>query len=111
MLVENLINKINFNDSCVNKLFCENGSVILNIDLCMWKQKEYKEGEPELKEAVLKFVNIKNYNWNSEKTEKDIDYDSIIDITYDGSIVKIILEDEDISIVTFQCREVQFDIL
>ena len=106
MLVTELVKKINFNDSCVNKLVHENDMVILNLDLCMWKQKEYHDGEPELKEVVLEFMNSTNYNWDSEKREEDIDYDSIIDITYEESTVKIVLEDEDVSILTFECSEV-----
>ena len=47
MLVTELIKKINFNDSCVNELVYTNGTVILNIDLCMWKQNEYQDGDPE----------------------------------------------------------------
>jgi len=109
MLVTELVEKINFNDSCVNELVYANGMVILNIDLCMWKQKEYQDGEPELKEVTMKFLNSTNYNWNSEKTEKDIDYDSIIDITCEENSVKIVLDDEDVSILTFECREVQID--
>lgn len=109
MLVTELVKKINFNDSCVNELICANGTVILDIDLCMWKQREYQDGDPELKEVILKFLNSTRYNWDSEKTEKDIDYDSIVDITYKESIVKIVLEDEDVSILTFECSEVQID--
>ncbi len=109
MLVTELIKKINFNDSCVNELVYINGAVILNIDLCMWKQKEYQDGAPELKKVIFKFLNVTNYNWDSEKKEEDIDYDSIIDITCEESIVKIVLEDEDISILTFKCSEVQID--
>ena len=40
MLVTELIKKVNLNDSCVNELVYANGTVILNIDLCMWKQNE-----------------------------------------------------------------------
>lgn len=109
MLVTELVKKINFNDSCVNELIYVNGTVILDIDLCMWKQKEYQYNDPELKEVILKFLNSTKYNWDSEKIEKDIDYDSIVDITYEEGIVKIVLEDEDVSILTFECSEVQID--
>ena len=47
----------------------------------MWKQNGYQDKEPELKKVILKFLNVTNYNWDSEKDEKDIDYDSIINIT------------------------------
>ena len=109
MLVTELIKKINFNDSCVNKLVYANGTVILSIDLCMWKQREYQDGASELKEVTLRFLNSANYNWDSEKREDEIDYDSIVDVTCEESIVKIVLEDEGVSILTFECSEVQID--
>ena len=109
MLVTELIKKVNLNDSCVNELFYANGTVILNIDLCMWKQNEYQDGDPELKEVILKFLNSTNYNWDSEKREDEIDYDSIVDVTFEEGTVKIVLEDEGISILTFKCSEVQIN--
>lgn len=48
----------------------------------MWKQREYKDGEPELKEVILTFINVTNYCWDSEKCEE-------------------------VSILTFECNEVQ----
>lgn len=110
MLVTELVRKINFHDSCINKLIYTEKTVVLNIDLCMWMQKEYQDGEPELKEVTLKFLNVAKYNWDSEKNEEDIDYDSIIDFTYEKSIVKIVLyDDKNVSILTFECSEVQMD--
>ena len=104
-----IIKNINFNDSCVNWLHREIDTVILNIDLCMWKQKGYQEEEPELKQKFLKFLNVKNYNWDSEKKEDEIDYDSIIEFTCIGNAIKIVLEDDDVSVLTFECTEVQMD--
>ena len=109
MLVKELLEKVSFNDSCVNELKYIKGTVILNIDLCMWKQKDYKDGEPELKEVTLTFLDSKDYKWESDKDEEDIEYDSIIDITFEDKMVKIVLEDEDISILTFKCCEVQMN--
>ena len=75
----------------------------------MWKQKEYQDGDPELQEVIMNFLNVTNYNWDSVKREEDIDYDSIINVTYEEGTVKIVLEDEDVSILTFECSEVQID--
>lgn len=44
-----------------------------------------------------------------EQLRNSIDYDSIIDVTCEESTVKIVLEDEDVSILTFECSEVQID--
>ena len=109
MLVTELVKKIDFNDSCVNELVYANETLILNIDLCMWKQIEYQDGDPELKKVILKFLNSRNCNWDSEKREDEIDYDSIVDVTFEEGTVKIVLEDEGISILTFKCSEVQIN--
>lgn len=106
MQVTELLNKINFHDSCVNTLIYKNGIIILNIDLCMWQQTGYKAGEPELKEIILKFFNVTNYKWDSVKNETDIDYDTILDIMYKDNIVKIVMQDQEISILEFKCNSV-----
>ena len=58
---------------------------------------------------MLKNCRYQNSNWDSEKREDEIDYDSIVDVTCEESIVKIVLEDEGVSILTFECSEVQID--
>ena len=103
------IKEFDFHDSCVNKLEYRDDSIFLDIDLCMWKQNDYKEGQQELKRVVLKFLDVKNYNWDSEKTEEDIDYDSIISATYNENNVKIVMGDDVVSVLSFECSGVIFD--
>ena len=115
MLVTELIKSINFNDSCVNKIVCLNDMVVMNIDLCMWKQKGYKENDPELKEVDVIFCGVTNYNWDSDKSEKAIDYDTIIQIKVEDNKIEIVLEDEEVSkeskvsVLSFECNEVQLN--
>ena len=78
-------------------------STIASVDLEVgdkrsdhWQQKEYKSSMPELKEINLKFINVINYNWNSEKSEKNIEYESILEFTYYKNIVHIVLEEVEI---------------
>ena len=107
MLVSELLNKYNFHDSNVVELLHDQQDLIFKLDFCNWEQKDYVEGDEDIKEMYLKFKNIKNFVWDSPKTERDIDYDTILDITYINRNVKIILEDEDISIVKFTCDSVE----
>lgn len=113
MIATELVKKINFHDSFVNKIIFSNGIVVMNITLCMWKQEGYKEGDPELKEVDITFFDVKNYKWSSNKREEEIDYDTIIEIKVEDNKVEIILEDEEVlgmsevSIVSFECIEVQ----
>lgn len=108
MKVKDMVKNINFHDSNVIELLYENNMVKLKIDLCMWQQKDYKEGDSELKEVLLVFDAVENYVWDSLKTEKEIDYDTILDMSYNDRILKIILLDNEISIITFKCDKVKF---
>lgn len=115
MLVTELVNSINFNDSCVNKIVFSNKVVIMNIDLCMWKQKGYKEGDPELKEVDVVFFDVTNYKWDSDKSEDEIDYDTIIEIKVKDNKIEVILEDEEVlevskvSVLSFECIKAQLN--
>lgn len=53
------------------------------------------------------FNTVEDYIWDSLKTEKDIDYDTILDMSYNDGIVKMILLDGEVSIITFKCNEVK----
>lgn len=106
MQVSDFFENINFHDSNVLEVFHQNDVVKLKVDLCMWKQKEYKEGDDELKEILLEFTNVSDYMWDSEKKEDDVDYDTILEMSYYDGIVKIILQDDGISILTFNCNTV-----
>lgn len=108
MQIKDIIQKYNFHDSNVIELFHENNSVKLKIDLCMWKQEGYKEGDDELKEVLLEFNSIEDYIWDSDKTEADIDYDTILEILYSKKTLKIVLVDGGTSIITFKCNVVEF---
>ena len=50
---------------------------------------------------------VEDYIWDSLKTEKDIDYDTILDMSYNDGIIKMILLDGEVSIITFKCNEVK----
>lgn len=106
MQVNDMINKIDFHDSNVIELLHEKDTVKLRVDLCMWKQAGYREGNDELKEISLKFVSVMDYIWDAEKAEADIDYDTILEISYKDGVLKIVLQDDGISIVTFKCNTV-----
>lgn len=115
MLVTELVKSINFHDSCVNKILFSNEVVVMNIDLCMWKQKGYKKGDPELKEVEVIFFDVTNYYWDSDKNEEEIDYDTIIEIKVEDNKIEVILENEEVSemsevsILSFECIQSQLN--
>ncbi len=108
MQIEDIIQKIDFHDSNVIELLHENNRVKFKIDLCMWKQEGYQEGEDELKEVLLEFDSVVDYTWDSDKEETDIDYDTILEISYNNGVFKIVLADDEVSIITFKCNAVKF---
>lgn len=108
MQIEDIIQEIDFHDSNVIELLHENNRVKLKIDLCMWKQEGYQDGDDELKEILLEFDSVVDYIWDSDKEETDIDYDTILEISYSNEVFKIVLADDGGSIITFKCNAVKF---
>lgn len=108
MKIEKVIKNFIFHDSNVIELFHKDDKVRFRIDLCMWMQEGYKEGEDEIKEITFEFDGVTDYVWDSDKAESDIDYDTILELSYKDGIIKIVLEDEGISIVTFKSENVTF---
>lgn len=107
MQVKDIIEKIDFHDSNVIELLHENNTVNLKVDLCMWRQKGYKKGDDELKEISFEFDSIENYIWDSDKIESEVDYDTILDVSYRNGILKFVLVDDRMSIITFKCNTVK----
>lgn len=101
----NEIEKIYFHDSCVCKMECSNSDIVMVIDVCMWMQDGYIEGDEELKESTIKFSGVSEYSWKSGKKETNIDYDSIIDMSIADNHVKFIMDDFRISIVEFNYKK------
>lgn len=107
MQVKEIIKKIDFHDSNIIELLHENNKVKLKIDLCMWKQEGYKEGDDELREVCLEFDSVKDYVWDADKAEADIDYDTILEISYDNGTLKIVLADDGVAVIKFRCSTVE----
>lgn len=106
MLVQKLLSKYNFHDSCVLKLMHEENNLVLKIDFCCWKQKNYKTTDNEMKEIVLKFEQVNNYIWDSDKSEKEIDCDEILRFDCRKNTVEIVLYNNVVSVMTFDCNDV-----
>jgi hypothetical protein len=100
-------------DSLVEKIYNSNGKLILDIDLCNWRQKDYKETEDEMKMIRLCFQNVKDYSFDGSSEEVDSDtilkFDSMPNQVYSNNMesVKFVLEGEDsIKIIQFVSGEV-----
>ena len=105
--ISELLNSYNFHDSLVDDIQCKGNEVVLKIDLCNWKQKNYKSNEAEMKNIELIFSNIEDYELDA--TIDTVDSDTILEFGYDvnSNSVKLVLEDEDnIKILKFKGENV-----
>lgn len=107
MKVEELLRAFNFHDSNIIELSHVGNVVKVTLDICMWKQVGYKEEDDEIKTIILKFKDVSNYMWDAQKKELEIDYDTILEMTYDENNLKMVLYDDSISIVEFKTNFVE----
>lgn len=99
MSADDLISSFSFHDSILKKLYFRENSLIINIDLCMYNQKGYKEGDPELKEMILEFSDITDFEWENRRK---LDCPEILKFSCENDRIKIVLLDGEISVITFK---------
>ncbi len=56
----------------------------------------------------MEFNSVEDYIWDLDKVEADIDYDTILEISYSNGTLKIVLVDGGTSIITFKCNTAEF---
>lgn len=82
----------------------------LDIDLCWWKQKEYKKGEEEIKKirVVFDHINCFEIKGDISKVESDTIFEFFIMANDDYPLVRIVFGDNQIKVIEFQSDEVEF---
>ncbi|SFL37184.1 hypothetical protein SAMN05216390_1231 [Lachnospiraceae bacterium KH1T2] len=55
--------------------------------------------------TVREFYSVKNYIWESDKLESEIDYDTILQFSYNSGNVEIVMTDGCTSVVKFNCGD------
>lgn len=108
MSIQKLLEIYDFHDSIIESMQHVGRDLILNIELCQWRQMWYKYNDDEIIPITLRLSDINNYVWDSYKTEQDINCDSILKFDCNENKVEIVLYDEVISVITFECNEVEF---
>ncbi len=106
MKVAEMVMRFDFHDSNVIKISSSDNRVEMIIDLCIWRQKWIQDTSEEIKQVKLIFDSIGKFCWLSDKNISAIDYDTILDIDYNNGEMKMVLFDEDVSIVSFKCTDV-----
>jgi|GEM_PF-765821 len=107
MKIATFIEEYDLHDSLLENISINGEKLILDINLCNWRQKNYSPEEDEMKVIKITFEYIQNYHLDS--TNDTVDSDSILEISctdVDSSSskdIKIVFEGEgDIKIMTFR---------
>ena len=100
--------KYDLHDSLIEKVnyFDDKKRLEIDIQLCNWRQPDYKASEPELLRMLMVFEGVKAF----ELSGKDYDFDSdeILDVIYlDDKTVKIVfLTEQDAGTLTVTAEKV-----
>ena len=107
MTVLELVEKYDFHDSNISMIKLENTELTILADVCMWKQKDYQDDEDEICSKTLKFYKVCQFEWESDKEIIDIEYETIIKFEVNNEHVKIVMDDEGVSILDFSSQSVE----
>lgn len=109
MKAAEMVTQFDFHDSNVIKISHSDNRVEMIIDLCAWRQKWMQDSNSEIEQVKLVFDSIDRFCWASDKDISAIDYDTILDVDYSSGELKMVLFDEDVSVVTFMCEDVTIE--
>jgi len=90
----------------------DNKLIEFDIELCNWMQENYSKDEPEFINGKIIFSGTSNYYHEPEVLEFDYDeilaIDAIADNPESGETIKIVLRDNDVKVITFDAKDVEF---
>lgn len=116
MKVSELLDRFSFHDGCVNGIAYADGEVRMSVDMRMYDQASYEDGDAETREAVVTFHDVKGYTWEWDKrSEEELDHDTILELNETDAGVEIILLDEEAhmkskaTLITFSCSDVSME--
>lgn len=109
MKAAEMVMRFDFHDSNVIKISHSDNRVEMIIDLCAWRQKWMQDSSAEIEQIKLVFDLIDRFCWASDKDISAIDYDTILDVDYNDGELKMVLFDEDVSIISFKCDDVTIE--
>ncbi|AWB46069.1 hypothetical protein DCC85_19100 [Paenibacillus sp. CAA11] len=79
MKIDTFIKEYDLHDSLMEDINIKSEKLVLVIDLCNWRQKNYSGEEDEMKEIKVIFNNVQSYHLDS--TNDTGDSDSILEIS------------------------------
>ncbi len=111
MNIDTFIQEYDLHDSLIENIQINDDQLVLDIDLCNWRQKRYIPEESEMRNIKVVFDNVQNYQF--EGAEHQLDSDSILHISCSGvpsaawKKIKLVFENNGIvKIMTFESDRV-----
>lgn len=103
MTAEELINRFYFHDSTIIDMKHRGNALILTIDLCMYMQRNYRDGDPELKRITAEFIGVSDFKTDTRIAAENSE---ILEFSFKHNTVKLVLLNDEVSVVEFGCSEV-----
>jgi hypothetical protein len=105
-------NNFYLHDSLMESISYEETKLVFDINLCWWKQREYKPNDDEIKKIRLIFNKINDFDFEGEN--RKVDSDTILEFSVpesDGNneypVIKVVFGDgNDIKIIRFRANSV-----
>lgn len=114
MNIDTFIQEYDLHDSLIENIQINGDQLVLDIDLCNWRQKRYIPEESEMRNIKVVFDNVQNYQF--EGAEYQLDSDSILHISCSGAPsaawkkIKLVFENNEIvKIMTFESERVMVE--
>ncbi|MFL0197611.1 hypothetical protein ACJDU8_18870 [Clostridium sp. WILCCON 0269] len=115
MKLHKLLEDYDLHDSLVEDIQfdADKKRLIIGIELCNWRQKSYKENEPEMLSCKLIFDRVRKYEFDTDyKTFEDNEIlEAEIIHTKNGNKLKLALYGIDVKVIEIQSDNVEIEFL
>ncbi|HEX3044152.1 MAG TPA: hypothetical protein VHY08_05305 [Bacillota bacterium] len=115
MKITQMLSEIDFHDSIVTKIdyFPQENRLIIGVELCNWRQKIYKKGDPEILLGSIIFKNVSRYQMDSSFVINENEILSIELLTCQDTkecIKLVLMGDVDVVVLIIEAEDVLWDI-
>lgn len=103
MTAEELVREYYFHDSVLTDMKYSGNKLVLTVELCMYMQNGYSDGDPEIKTVNVEFIGVADFKFDNRTGLEDAE---ILELSYENNAVKLVLFNDEISVIIFECSEV-----
>jgi len=108
------LKKVDFHDSLVENFIYKTDESLINIEieLCNWKQKNYRPDDSEMLTGIVTFIGVSEYYHEPAHLIFNSDEILTIEFIYDADEsrekIKMVLRgDDDVKLITFYAKDVE----